>query len=380
MNALVFGTASARPGRTAWGQLAVREAGRAVRLPVVVLHGRRPGPHLVFLANQHGEEINGFEAVRRLAAETDPRRLRGTVFAVACMNPRAALAMQQSWLEAHEGESPRYDAGLTVWTNPYNLNGNWPGRAGGTLAQRVVHEVWRRAIWAPHRRADLVLDIHSHQNRTAVYARNPAGAALGLVAGCRFVVISGGEAALPTCNAVCVRHGIMAMTIEPQGQRRFYPDGVADALRAMTNLLVFWKMMPGRLALPPEALVLDPWRSQCPWNRATPRSCCTYYARRPGLCLTEKQAYDRVRRGEVICRILDPFTGREVETCRAPMAGALYMLRWGDASVEKGERLFTVSVSRRVRPAAWLQRHNPTPERYRFQGPAVRQRAFAGKP
>ena len=380
MISVKLGSASARPGQKACGQLLVKEGKKSVRLPVAVLHGRRPGPHLVFLANQHGNEINGFEAIRQLVAATEPRRLCGTVFCFATLNPRAAMLMQPNWLEEHEGESPRYDSRFTVYDNPYNLNGNWPGRQGGTLAQRVIHEVWRRAILAPHRRADLVLDIHAHQSRTAVYARNPASADLGLVTGCRFNVITGGEGKMNTCNGVCFRNGIMALTIEPFGQNHFFPEGVADALRAMKNLMKFLGMIRGRLDLPTEALILDPWHSQCPWNRPEPKSCFTGYARRSGLFLTNKQSYDLVRKGELICRLIDPFTGRAVEECRAPMSGALYMLLWGNANVRKGDRLFTVSLVKKVKPAEYLRRRRLEPAFYRFDGPAIRQRAFSGKP
>lgn len=380
MATVQLGSASPRPGQKAWGQLFVREGKNSVRIPVAVLHGSRPGPHLVFMANQHGLEINGFEAMRQLVEETDPRHIRGTVFCLPSMNPRAAMIMQKSWLEEHEGKLPRYDSRFTVYTDPYNMNGNWPGRKGGTLAQRVIHEVWSRAVLAPHRRADLVLDIHSHQMRTAVYARNPAGASLGIIAGCRFNIITGGEGKCKTSNSVCIQHGIMGLTIEPFGQFRFTREGVADALRAMKNLMKFWGLVPGRLDLPAVARIIDPWHSQCPWNPAKPKSCFTYYAKRDGLFLTTKQAYDLARKDEVICRILDPFTGRTIEECRTPMGGVLYMLLWKNANVKKGERLFTTAIVKNVKPEKYLRRCRLDPAFYRFEGPAVRQRACGGMP
>ena len=64
------------------------------------------------------------------------------------------------------------------------------------------------------------------------------------------IIITGGEGTMNTCNGVCIRNGIMGLTIEPFGQLRFTPEGVADALRAMKNLMKFWGMVPGRLDLP----------------------------------------------------------------------------------------------------------------------------------
>lgn len=48
-------------------------------MPVRVLRGRRPGPCLFVSAALHGDEINGFEIIRRLLALPVLRRLRGTL-------------------------------------------------------------------------------------------------------------------------------------------------------------------------------------------------------------------------------------------------------------------------------------------------------------
>lgn len=354
MTTLNIGTARARPGEKSWGQLRIREKKQLVLIPVAVLNGKKAGPHLVFIANQHGPEINGLAAIREFVNHADPKHMRGTIVAFPTANPLAARINEHSWLEEHEGSHPRYDTTLNAYANPYNMNANWPGKTGGTLAQRVVYEIWNRAIMAPGRRADFVLDIHSHQATSAAYVRNDLAADLALVTGYRPIVITGGEGRMATLNGVCVRHHIMALSLEAEGQHAFYPHAVAETVQALCNLAVFWKVLPGVLKLPPKAYILDPWRSQRPDLPPQRKSCYTCYAHRAGLFITRKRQYDPVVKNEVIGEIIDPHTVRGIETIRTPMRGALYMIRTTPSAVNKGDRLMTVSIVKTVAPRRYL--------------------------
>ena len=117
---LRFGSARARPGQTSWGTLRVREGRKSTRLATCVVHGARPGPHVVVLANQHGTEVNGIESIRRFCDEVDPGKLKGTLFAVASANPPAAMRALPAWTEGDPRTKDNY-------RSKYNMNFNWPG-------------------------------------------------------------------------------------------------------------------------------------------------------------------------------------------------------------------------------------------------------------
>ena len=91
MSTVAFGTAKASPGHKAWGRLDVAQNGKSTTLPAVVINGARSGRHAVFLANQHGVEVNGIESLRRFCEEVDPARVSGTIFVILSANPRAAI-------------------------------------------------------------------------------------------------------------------------------------------------------------------------------------------------------------------------------------------------------------------------------------------------
>ena len=362
-----LGSTRARPGQKAWGQLSVRNGKKSVRLAVGVVHGARPGPHAVLLANQHGSELNGFEAIRRTIEELDPTKLRGTVFALPSMNPRAAMLGEQCWPERQHAKLVRsFGAGPYKnvkgdYRTPYNLNWLWPGKENGSLAERIVFEVWNRAVLAPHRRADLLVDLHAFdiQSPTAVFAEDDVAAELGVASGIPYVVktrfdshetIRVDSFTVVSSNTACRDVGIPAITIELSGQRSIIPVSVDQGQVALSNLLKHVGILPGRPVLPARTFILDPWRDESTTKKHARPSYILYSAKKAGLVIPHRRHYDRVKKGDLVCEVANPYTGQIVESGRAGMSGMLYSMHH-TGLCGRGDRLFIVSTVRSVSPA-----------------------------
>ena len=378
MSVLQFGTAKARPGEKAWGRLIVKEKRKQVQLPVVVINGRSDGEHVVMIANQHGAEYNGIESIRRFCEEVDPRTLRGSVFAVPSANPQAAMLVNEFWPEnVPKSKLPEFRRGRNLSAsydrhkNPYNMNRRWPGRKGATLVDRMVYEIWNRAIMAPHRRASLFLDFHCHQSPSTVYAAFREDIDLAVASGIGDVIFTR-SAVNPPFRAysrmACYKEGIHALTVELGGQRTLDPTAVEAGRRLIENLLKFWGMLPGRLDLPKETVILDPWRNDIEKRKFTRPSYAQYNARRRGIVFEYRHAFEAVRKGDLICHVTDPFTGKIVEQCRAAMSGVLYTPPRHEAVCEKGDRLFAISMFRKVSTKEYVKRLDP--EKCRRNAPA----------
>jgi len=363
---VALGSARARPGEKAWGQLSVRQRGKGVRLAAAVVNGAQPGPHAVLLANQHGCELTGFEAIRRLVEGLDPAKLRGTVFALPAMNPRAAMLGEQCWPEEqHTKLLKAYGAGpykgvAGDYRTAYNMNWLWPGRRDGSLAQRAVFEVWNRAVTAPHRRADLLVDLHAFDvlSPTAVFAEDDAATALGVASGVPYVVktrfanhktIRVETHTVVSSNTACRAVGIPSITIEFSGQRAIFPACLGQGRTALSNLLKHVGILAGEPDLPERTYILDPWRNQFEDRKYARPSYIAHSAEHAGLVVRHKRHYDRVKKGELVCEVADPYTGRIVERGCAGMSGMLYGL-CGLGTCARGDALFTVSTVRTVRP------------------------------
>src|SRR5262245_19985593 len=77
------GTASASRGQKASGVIAVPAGSdAALSIPVVVVHGAKPGPVLAVVAGSHGTEYASIIAVEQLIAAVEPASVSGTVILV----------------------------------------------------------------------------------------------------------------------------------------------------------------------------------------------------------------------------------------------------------------------------------------------------------
>ena len=115
---------------SAWG---------AVRVPITVIRNG-PGPSLLFTGGNHGDEYEGPIALKKLAAELEPRDIRGTVIMIPALNPPAVLANVRC--------SP---------LDGVNMNRSFPGLRTGSVTEMLCHYVSNALL----PKVEAVIDIHS---------------------------------------------------------------------------------------------------------------------------------------------------------------------------------------------------------------------------
>lgn len=377
---LEFGTAKAGAGEKAAGILRVGKGREAFTLGVAVVNGKREGEHVVAVANQHGGEVNGLESLRLFFEQVDPRRVAGSVFLVFSANPRAAMLGNEFYpedvdagtLEKFRGgrnREPGFDRNACRW----NMNRRWPGEPDGTLVDRAVHEIWTRAVTARHRKASLFLDYHCHGRPSAVYAAFREDIDIGIASGIPVVIFTrSGSASVHRHRfsfSACLGAGIQSLTIELGGQGRMVPRSIEDGRRAIFNLLRFWGMLPGPGEYYPEpTIVLDPWRNDIEKRPYASPSYLFHKAGHDGLAVFRREPYGRVRKGDPVCHVVDPYTGRVVEEHRAGMSGVLSGSHEGGAVCRAGDNLFTVSIARWINPREHARKLDPDS----FRGPGAK--------
>jgi len=115
---------TAAPGATASGTLniAARPGDQGTTVPFTVVNGKEAGPVLALVAGTHGMEYVPIVALQRMRTAIDPATLRGTVIMV------------------HVANMPSY-LGRTIYYSPVdgkNLNRVYPGKADGTISERIA--------------------------------------------------------------------------------------------------------------------------------------------------------------------------------------------------------------------------------------------------
>lgn len=129
---------SAVSGTKAQGFLSV--AGTNVKIPIVIINGAQEGPTLLVTAGIHGGEYPSIEAAIRFGRELDAAQVKGAVIVMSPVSLNAFHA-RQAFLVPEDGK---------------NLNRVFPGKATGTIAERMAYTI----ISAVVGHIDVWVDMH----------------------------------------------------------------------------------------------------------------------------------------------------------------------------------------------------------------------------
>lgn len=317
-NPFVVGPVSAAPGTTASGTIAIapRTGDEGTTLPVSVIHGTKPGPVLALVAGVHGQEYTPVLALQALLRTIDPKTLTGTVILV------------------HVANMPSYLA-RTIYYSPAdgkNLNRVFPGRADGTLSERIADVITREVI----ERATHVVDIHCGDGNeslrpylywitTGAPQVAEAGRQMALAFGMDHIVVDRGRPTDPAASIylsnTAITRGKPALTIESGGMAEIDTDDVLRIERGVAGLLRHLKMRsegPDPIAAP---VLLE--RSEVLTSNFT------------GIFSATVARGQTVAAGAIIGRVTD-FHGTLLEEIKTPFAGeVLYVV--GTPAMKKGE-------------------------------------------
>ena len=135
------GTATASRGQKAYGVITVPAGSDAgYDIPVVVVHGARPGPVLAVVSGAHGTEYASIIAVEQLIDLVKPADLSGTVILVPLVN-----------VPSFEKIVPHVNP-----TDNKSMNRFYPGTIGGTQTDRASYVVTKEVV----EQCDHLIDLH----------------------------------------------------------------------------------------------------------------------------------------------------------------------------------------------------------------------------
>ncbi len=319
------GPVTAGSGETASGDLIVAAAkgDAGTTIPISIVRGSQPGPVLALIAGIHGVEYPPILALERLKNAIDPHTLRGTVIIVHVANVPSFLAR-------------------TVYYSPVdgkNLNRVFPGRAGGTLSERIADTITRQVI----ERATHVIDLHCGDGNEslrpysylAVTGRPElveASRQLALAFGLDHIVLDRSLSSDPAkslfVDATALTRGKPAITVESGGMGQSEEASIARLERGVEGVLRQLGMRPTG----PEPVSAPFWigRNEVLTSGAT------------GIFYPAVERGRTIAAGTLIGRITD-FHGATLQEIRAPFAGeVLYVI--GTPPTTKGEPIAMIGA------------------------------------
>jgi predicted deacylase len=305
------GTATAARGATAMGVLAIPAGSdSALRMPVAVIHGAKPGPVVAFVAGSHGTEYTSIVAMQRLIPRIDATKLTGTVIVAPLLN------------------IPSWES-MTPHINPVDrkgMNGVYPGDANGTQSQRALAAVTREII----DQADVVVDLHggdidedlrpySYWYRGGRMAQDSAGLRLALAFGLDHIIVANAAITGPTAGR----------SLSGQSLVRNKTVLVAEAGRSGVVLPADTKLLvDGSLnvlgALKMIARPVTPLKNPVWLDGTNPKSRVATDS--AGVFIATVARDTRVKEGQVVGYTTD-YLGRKTGDIKAPLDGLVTFIR-----------------------------------------------------
>jgi predicted deacylase len=282
--------------------------GQSVEIPFMVVNGGSSGPCLYVQVAQHGSEVQGLDAVRRLLEGLDEGEMVGTL--IYCLpNP---LAFRES-------------ARATMFDPiPGGMNRIWPGSPDGSPTERMAHAVWTELV----SHADEVVDLHTGGRRCPVWVFYEADGVsekasretaersgeMARLFGAPLLYLEtepyGGRKTLRAC---CVDDGKPAIVPELGGASYFDEEIVRLVHRGLRNIMVDLGMIEGVVDLPREQTVLR-------WT-VDPREAGVF-ANRGGVFLPSVGVVYSPRTFEVLERLVAPQDGYVFSVRENPVVNA----------------------------------------------------------
>ncbi|MFD1562571.1 succinylglutamate desuccinylase/aspartoacylase family protein [Haloarchaeobius amylolyticus] len=280
-----------------------------------------PGPTVYVQAAQHGIELNGTAALRRLHDHLTSTEIAGTVLVVPIANPRAFD--HRSYVTPHALDAVNS-----------NMNRVWPGDDDGTLQERSA-----RRLWYLVEGADAVIDLHTGSADMLEHVRfqDDDSEALAEAFGSEYLLVDAAEENAPDrdfrgkLRTAAARAGIPAITPELSNSRRVDHSAVQRGATGIRNVLRKMNVLDG---VPDTPVTRTVFRSDGDCIRAEDSGL---FEPRPDI-----EVGDRVSPETTLGSIYSPATFEELQTVTARESGIVYSLT-RESVVAAGEKLADVA-------------------------------------
>lgn len=279
--------------------VATLASGTELILPIHEVTGDRPGPLLGISAGIHGEEAVGVEIVYRFLTSYDLGKLAGRLRVLPVANPFSYSAITRN--------TP---------IDMMNLNRVFPGNPDGMLTEQLAHKMAEGFLTG----LDYYVDFHAggaYPTVDYVYIINSE--LLSRAFGSRFLYRTK-EVPPATSTGFAHARKIPSTVVELGGGDVDQTDYVRRGIAGLENILKTLKMLPGEPTPPPPQIVL--------------REIATLRPHHGGLLLPEVTTIGaEVAGGQVLGRIVSPYSFKELEVIRCPFERGIVVLSQLTANV-----------------------------------------------
>ena len=259
-------------------------------MPIKVIHGTQSGPCMLVFSGLNGDEMNGIEIVNRLIESIDANQINGTIIAVPVLNVYSLTHNTQS--------SPSGEPLATCF----------PGNEDGTYGERIAHIFTQELI----KKADICVELQTgalnHNILPQVYCNLENTQARRLARTFQAPVITNVSLEDNKLRQVTEDLGIPLIVYQAGEAMRFDQAAIQLGVDGVINMIRATDMAPGSTPHEDFAPVFsqdDDW----------------VIAHRGGILHTHVELGQKVKAGDALGVIADPFSSDIAETVNAHVDG-----------------------------------------------------------
>jgi predicted deacylase len=290
-------------------------------LPVHVIRGAKDGPRLFVSAALHGDELNGTEIVRRLLKQSALKHLRGTLIAAPIVNVYGLIH--------HSRYLP----------DRRDLNRSFPGSVKGSLAARLAHLLMSEIVQKCTHGIDLHTGAIHRSNLPQIRANLDDPETTRLAESFGVPVLLNSNLRDGSLREAAAEQGIPMLLYEAGEALRFNEVAIRAGVKGVISVMRSLGMLPASRSRRKRRLEPFMARSST-WVRASAS----------GLFRKVCSLGIRVKRGEALGLIDDPFGGGETEVTAT--ASGIVIGCSEIPLVHEGEALFHIARFEDVKEVA----------------------------
>lgn len=280
-------------------------------MPVQVVRGRKDGPRLFVSAAIHGDEINGVEIIRRLLKLPALKRLRGTLVAVPVVNVFGFVNRERYLPDRRD------------------LNRSFPGSDKGSMAARLAHVFLEEIVDRCTHGIDLHTAAIHRENLPQIRANLDDPTTREIAEAFGVPVLLNSDLRDGSLRQIAADRGIPILLYEAGEALRFDEVCIRAGLHGILSVMRALDMLPRSRS------------RKVPAKPTEARSSLWVRAPQSGILRAITPLGARVRRGEALGIISDPYGEREVEVTAG--AGGIVIGRATLPLVNEGKALFHIA-------------------------------------
>ncbi len=280
-------------------------------LPVQIVRGKRDGPRMFVCAALHGDEINGVEIIRRLLRLPLLKKLRGTLLAIPIVNVYGFVSRSRYLPDRRD------------------LNRSFPGSERGSMAARLAELFLKEIVDKCQYGIDLHTGAVHRENLPQIRANLDDPETARIARAFHVPVLINANVRDGSLRQVGADRGIPILLYEAGEALRFDEHSIRAGVKGIIAVMRELDMLPAasRARIPTEPLVAR----ASTWVRAGGS----------GILRMTAALGSRVRKGEIIGVIADPFGQQELEV--TANAAGIIIGRTNLPLVNEGEGLFHIA-------------------------------------